>query len=97
MPTIDLWYRSADKTKLWDIMKEWDQKKYVMAGGFNEDKANKLISYHIFTFIGVTEYKGQKLVRVRNPWGGEIYQGPWSDKDTAKWTPDALKALNHEL
>jgi len=36
-------------------------------------------------------------VKARNPWGGEGYRGVWSDKDTAKWTPEAKNALNHEL
>jgi hypothetical protein len=34
---------------------------------------------------------------LRNPWGNERYEGPWSDKDTAKWTDDAQKALGHSI
>lgn len=45
--------------------------------------------------MGVAEYKGIKLVKIRNPWGSERYKGEWSDNDTKNWTADALKALGH--
>ena len=50
---------------------------------------------HAYTTVGVTTYNGEKLVLLRNPWGTEKYNGPWSDKDSAKWTADAKAALKH--
>lgn len=55
-----------------------------------------LVNNHAFTVLGVAEYKGTKLVKIRNPWGSERYHGTWSDKDTKNWTEDAKKALNHQ-
>jgi hypothetical protein len=72
-----------------------------MATGVTDDGSGKdfkgLITGHAYTLKGVAEYKGEKLVQVRNPWGSDQYKGPWSDSDTAKWTEDALKTLNHVL
>jgi hypothetical protein len=31
---------------------------------------------------------------MRNPWGSELYSGPWNDKDK-RWTPALLKQVNH--
>ena len=50
---------------------------------------------HAYTVIGVAEYNGEQLIKMRNPWGVEKYTGPWSDKDTSKWTEAARKALGH--
>ena len=63
----------------------------VLGGG---DKKG-LVTNHAFTTLGVAEYKGTKLVKIRNPWGSERYKGAWSDQDTKAWTADALKALGH--
>lgn len=32
---------------------------------------------------------------MRNPWGSEEYDGPWSDKDTERWTPELKAQLGH--
>jgi len=34
------------------------------------------------------------MVRVRNPWGYDSYHGPYSDADTASWTPALREDLN---
>lgn len=40
-------------------------------------------------------YNDVKLVEVRNPWGKEEYNGPWSD-GSAELTDAAKEALNHQ-
>ena len=40
---------------------------------------------HAYTVLEAKELtqgpkKGTKLIKVRNPWGKEKYNGPWSDK-----------------
>ena len=67
--------------------------------GFESKNPYRLVGSHAYTLLGVAEAKvggaTQKLVKVRNPWGSERYNGPWSDKDTKVWTPEVIKQLNH--
>lgn len=50
-----------------------------------------LVTGHAYTIVGVVELKGgPKLVKLRNPWGKEMYKGAWRDDDP-KWTDDFKK------
>lgn len=83
--------------QLWAKLQEWEKKQYIMTGAVMGGGDKKgLVNNHAFTTLGVAEYKGTKLVKIRNPWGSERYHGTWSDKDTKNWTEDAKKALNHQ-
>ena len=44
-----------------------------------------LAQKHAYTVLSAHEVNGVKLLRIRNPWGTEQYQGPYSDDDTANW------------
>jgi len=35
--------------------------------------------------LDVHEVAGERLYRIRNPWGTENYKGPWSDDDSSRW------------
>ena len=49
-----------------------------------------LVHEHAYTLLGVVELSnGVRLVKLRNPWGNELYTGPWFDGDP-QWT-DTLK------
>jgi hypothetical protein len=56
---------------------------------------NGISEQHVYTTIGTATYDGEQLVKLRNPWGAEDYNGPWSDKDTARWTTDAKAKLGY--
>ncbi len=45
------------------------------------------MSSHAYTLVGCFEYKGNKLVKIRNPHGQGEWQGAWSDNDR-NWTKD---------
>ena len=48
---------------------------------------------HAYSLITVTEYKGNQLCMIRNPWGNDKeWNGDWSDK-SSKWSADAKKAV----
>lgn len=50
---------------------------------------------HAYSILDTKVYKGEKLIKLRNPWSKEKYTGPWSDSDTKRWTAEAKKAFGH--
>ncbi|KAG0002691.1 hypothetical protein BGZ80_003456 [Entomortierella chlamydospora] len=50
---------------------------------------------HAYSVLRVAEYKGERLVHIRNPWGEIEWNGDWSD-GSEKWTPEAMEALQQE-
>ena len=47
-----------------------------------------LVTGHAYTVQGVVELSnGVRLVKLRNPWGAELYTGPWFDGDP-RWTDE---------
>lgn len=70
-------------------MTEADKKNYVMAASCSHEHAS-LVTGHAYTLLGTVKLTGgPQLVHLRNPWGSENYNGPFSDKDS-HWT-DAWK------
>jgi len=68
---------------------EADRKQYTMTAGCYTPHHN-LVTGHAYTLLGAIELtNGPKLLKVRNPWGKERYDGPFSDDDP-QWT-DAWK------
>jgi hypothetical protein len=88
VPSFNMRHTSFTADQAWAMYTEFDQKKYIMTAG-NFNKAYNLVAGHAYSLIGTAVYNKEKLVKVRNPWGSERYTGPWSDKDTAKWTAAA--------
>jgi len=85
---------------LFNKLKEYDSKGYIMSlstPGENmrpENEKNNLDSGlvfgHAYTLLGVlTTSNGDKLLRIRNPWGAGEWNGDWSDH-SAKWN-DSLR------
>lgn len=55
--------------------------------GTDKDQNELGVAYmHAYTMLDtLTLSNGQRLIKMRNPWGSETYNGPWGD-DSAKWT-----------
>lgn len=92
-------FRNSDMSAndLYNKLDHLNKKNYIMSSAFFKKdgiESYGLVSQHAYTVLGVDTYKGEKLVRIRNPWGVEKYTGPWNDK-TDKWTEDAKKQLKH--
>ena len=51
---------------------------------------------HVYTILSAHEIDGNKLIRIRNPWGrNEKYVGPWSDKDAANWSDNIRDSVEY--
>jgi len=69
----------------------------ISCGGFdvnvekNEYELMGLRPNHSYSIMDVKDVSGNRLLRLRNPWGRYSWKGAWSD-DSDTWTP-ALKRL----
>ena len=88
-----------DKDNLWKKMLDSKNKGYVMTAGTSADVYNLPIEEkglapgHAYTIIDLLEINGEKVLRLRNPWGNGEYTGDWSDS-SKKWTAELKKKYN---
>ena len=79
--------------KLWELLKYYDDEGYIITGGTpseeeakeNNYQSNGLIPGHAYAIIVAKEFKGHRLLQMRNPWGGFEWNGDWSD-NSSLWT-----------
>jgi len=60
----------------------------------NSRAPDGLQNAHAYTLLDLIDLEGTKLVKIRNPWSTEGYNGAWSDEDS-RWTPALLKKAGH--
>ena len=53
-------------------------------------------SGHAYSVMEAREVRGQRLLKVRNPWGETEWSGPWSD-GSEQWTPEWMNLLEHKF
>ncbi|ODH48798.1 hypothetical protein GX48_05123 [Paracoccidioides brasiliensis] len=51
---------------------------------------------HAYSVMDAKEINGQRLLRLRNPWGHKEWSGPWSD-GSEQWTPEWMNLLQHKF
>ena len=85
-------YDHTDKTalELWNIIKEAEDNGNMVSastpGSSNSEKsALGIVNNHVYTILSVVEVEGNRLLRIRNPWGRESYIGDWNDHDSRNW------------
>ena len=61
---------------------------FTEGGGPQEDHG--IVPGHAYSVIQAKEYKGIRLLNVRNPWGEFEWGGAWSDNDS-HWTDETIK------
>lgn len=80
--------------KVFDFVTKHDKAQAAMTTGCCNDSYGKLYGGHAYTMLGTVKLSnGVRLMKIRNPWGSEVYRGAWHDKDPA-WTPAFKKEAN---
>jgi len=75
----------------WQGWSQWDGFKEMR----NEIKKG-VQSRHAYAVLDTYEGYGEKLVKVRNPWGQQEWKGAWSD-GSAEWTAEWLQRVGHKF
>lgn len=84
-------------TELWDDLVKHRKAGDIMtsASGPGKDTDTDdwgVVLGHAFTILDlITLSNGVRLLKLRNPWGSEVYHGKWSDQDDKNWTPELMK------
>jgi len=87
--------------EIWNTITLHDRLDHVMccsvADAPNRDLQEEvgLIEKHAYALLDAREFRGNRLLHVRNPWGKTEWKGKWSDGDTESWTPEAKRALHY--
>lgn len=53
-------------------------------------------SGHAYSIMEAREVEGERLLKLRNPWGETEWSGAWSD-GSEQWTPEWMQLLNHRF
>lgn len=88
-----------------NLIKSYDEKNYVLSASTpGEDHLtetgvrlsnnnNGLVFGHAYTLISIKELStGQRIVKLRNPWGELEWNGDWSDSSPL-WTPEIFEEI----
>ena len=60
--------------------------------GTNDQDVQGIVLGHAYTVISTYEVEGEKLLKMRNPWGHGEWKGDWSD-ESDKWTDELKEQL----
>lgn len=70
----------------------WQGSDLASAYGAREN----IVRMHAYSIMEAREVKGNRLLKVRNPWGEGEWRGAWSD-GSEQWTPEWMELLNHRF
>lgn len=101
MPTVMIRQDKSKAGTLYPILKFFAHNNYPSTAGCCRNGGKyDLVSGHAYSFLDVQELKKggkvvHKIVKVRNPWNHERYNGPWRDSDP-EWNknPQWKKQVN---
>jgi hypothetical protein len=94
MPTKSFSNSKYNNDDLWQLIKDMDEQDWVMTTS-NHVKNHGLPSGHAYSLLGAKKLaNGTKLLKIRNPWGSEVYTGPWSD-GSSQMTEAVASELGH--
>ena len=83
--------------ELWKKLINGFEKKYLMTAGTSGNEFVEEVGLspgHAYTVLGIHEINGERVIRLRNPWGSGEFSGDWSDY-SSKWNEDLKKKYNY--
>ena len=83
------------KDRFWKTLLEVN-KDYLFGGGSKNSESHGMIGGHAYTVLQVWEEGDLRLLKIKNPWGEQEWDGAWSD-GSEKWTPKMMEKLNHRF
>jgi len=88
-----------DKEKFWkEELLKVNQEFLFGCGqmGGKYGSRNGIVEKHAYSIMEAREVNGQRLLKLRNPWGNTEWKGAWSD-GSSEWTPEWMTLLNHKF
>lgn len=73
----------------------WDESD-LWTSHVRKQRRKGIVQRHAYAVLDTYEGYGERLVKVRNPWGQEEWAGAWSD-GSSQWTPTWLDRLDHKF
>ncbi|KAK4081135.1 uncharacterized protein Triagg1_2667 [Trichoderma aggressivum f. europaeum] len=64
--------------------------------GVNWGERKGILELHSYSIQKAVDIDGNRLLRLKNPWGKGEWKGPWSD-GSKEWTPEWLEKLDHRF
>ena len=99
-PSIKINHREDSKEELWNMLQTYDSEHHrgmliAATPGDTDAETNSsgLRQNHSYTVLGVRRLNsGQRVIKVRNPWGSETFTGTYSDSTISN---SVLQELDH--
>ena len=90
--TLKIHNRRADPGGCCRTFDKWQESDTASQNGAR----GGIIRMHAYSIMDAVEKRGQRLVKVRNPWGSDEWRGAWSD-GSEQWTPEWMQILDHKF
>lgn len=77
------------------MQQERGHQQHAATPGDDEDYTKMgLLNHHAYSIVSVVHVEGAdlRLIRLRNPWGTQVWNGDWSD-GSSLWTPELKEQL----
>ena len=93
-------HEKISRKDMWETLLHSDRQNFIMCAAGAKEKLG-LAANHCYSLVKVAQLEAgkgvfERLVQLRNPWGGFEWQGDWGDS-SPRWTPAMKKRLSHEV
>lgn len=84
-----------DRNRFWaDLLQV--NKTYLFGASSMSEKLHGVVGSHAYCILETYEEGSLRLIKMKNPWGEEEWDGAWSD-GSDKWTPEMMTKLKHKF